>query len=56
MKLREGWSLSKPVASEFANKNAMNITIGWYLDNGPWWRNIKSGEYQEYYARMYGGR
>ncbi|MBO6158955.1 MAG: dTDP-glucose 4,6-dehydratase [Firmicutes bacterium] len=31
-------------------------TITWYLDNRSWWENIVSGEYQNYYARMYGNR
>ena len=31
-------------------------TVQWYLDNRPWWENIVSGEYQNYYERMYGGR
>ncbi|MDR1954245.1 MAG: dTDP-glucose 4,6-dehydratase [Clostridiales Family XIII bacterium] len=31
-------------------------TIKWYLDNKPWWEEIVSGEYQAYYAKMYGGR
>ncbi len=31
-------------------------TIRWYLDNRPWWEEIISGEYQEYYGRMYGNR
>lgn len=31
-------------------------TIRWYLDNRPWWEEIISGEYQEYYGRMYGER
>lgn len=29
-------------------------TIQWYLDNHSWWENIISGEYREYYSRMYG--
>lgn len=29
-------------------------TIRWYLDNKPWWENIISGEYQNYYKKMYG--
>ncbi len=29
-------------------------TVQWYLDNRPWWEEIVSGEYREYYARMYG--
>lgn len=28
-------------------------TIQWYLDNRSWWENIISGEYQNYYAKMY---
>ena len=31
-------------------------TIRWYLDNRPWWEEIVSGEYRDYYERMYGGR
>lgn len=31
-------------------------TIDWYLDNRTWWENIISGEYQEYYEKMYGDR
>lgn len=31
-------------------------TIRWYLDNKDWWQRILSGEYQRYYARMYGAR
>lgn len=31
-------------------------TIRWYLDNKNWWQRILSGEYQSYYARMYGAR
>lgn len=31
-------------------------TIEWYLENEAWLRNIISGEYKSYYARMYGNR
>lgn len=31
-------------------------TITWYLNNRPWWEKIKSGEYLEYYERIYGNR
>ncbi len=31
-------------------------TIKWYLDNKKWWQNILSGEYQDYYEKMYGKR
>lgn len=28
-------------------------TIKWYMNNEEWWRNIKSGEYLEYYKKQY---
>ncbi len=31
-------------------------TIKWYLDNKEWWQEIISGEYQNYYEKMYGNR
>lgn len=31
-------------------------TIRWYLDNKDWWENIISGEYQDYYKKMYENR
>jgi len=31
-------------------------TIKWYLENREWWENIISGEYQNYYEKMYGDR
>jgi len=31
-------------------------TIDWYLNNRAWWEKIISGEYRDYYERMYGNR
>lgn len=31
-------------------------TIAWYLENRKWWEEIISGEYQNYYTKMYGRR
>lgn len=31
-------------------------TIQWYLDNKDWWENIISGEYANYFEKMYGER
>ena len=31
-------------------------TINWYLDNQDWIENVKTGEYQEYYNKLYGNR
>jgi dTDP-glucose 4,6-dehydratase len=37
-------------------EDGIQKTIRWYLDNRLWWEEIISGEYQEYYGRMYGER
>ena len=29
-------------------------TVRWYLENQSWWEEIISGEYRDYYSRMYG--
>ncbi len=39
---------------ETAFKDGIKRTIQWYLDNKGWWENIVSGEYQNYYEKMYG--
>ena len=31
-------------------------TIKWYLKNKEWWESIISGEYKDYYAKMYGDK
>lgn len=31
-------------------------TIDWYLNNESWWKNIITGDYMEYYEKMYGNR
>jgi dTDP-glucose 4,6-dehydratase len=28
-------------------------TVEWYKNNQAWWKNVKSGEYQEYYKKQY---
>ena len=37
-------------------EDGINKTIDWYLENKAWWEKIISGEYQNYYAQMYGNR
>ena len=37
-------------------EDGIEQTINWYLENREWWERIVSGEYQEYYRKMYGGR
>lgn len=34
----------------------IKMTIKWYCDNHSWWENIISGDYKDYYAKMYGNR
>jgi dTDP-glucose 4,6-dehydratase len=31
-------------------------TVRWYLDNQEWWRRVRSGDWNDYYARQYGDR
>lgn len=37
-------------------EDGIRRTVRWYLENRPWWEHIINGEYQKYYARMYGNR
>ena len=37
-------------------EDGIGRTINWYLTNQGWWKTIISGEYQNYYAKMYNGR
>ncbi len=37
-------------------EDGIRKTIKWYLENRKWWETILSGEYRNYYERMYGGR
>ena len=37
-------------------EDGIKKTIQWYLDNREWWQTIISGEYQNYYEKMYSNR
>ncbi|GEA14654.1 dTDP-glucose 4,6-dehydratase [Moorella sp. E308F] len=37
-------------------EQGLKETIRWYCENRDWWRKIKSGEYRDYYRRMYAAR
>ena len=37
-------------------QDGIKKTITWYLENRQWWEEIISGEYQNYYEKMYGKR
>ncbi len=41
---------------ETAFKDGIKRTIEWYLNNREWWENIISGDYQNYYEKMYGDK
>jgi dTDP-glucose 4,6-dehydratase len=35
-------------------KEGLRRTVSWYRENEGWWGPIRSGEYREYYERLYG--
>lgn len=35
-------------------QDGIKKTISWYVEHRDWWKKIISGEYQDYYQRMYG--
>ena len=37
-------------------EDGIKKTIKWYLENREWWETIISGEYQNYYEKMYAHR
>lgn len=45
-----GW---KPI---YTFNTGIQETIEWYLTNKDWWQNILSGEYKNYFDKMYGNR
>ena len=36
--------------------DGIKMTIAWYLENRQWWETILSGEYRDYYEKMYANR
>jgi dTDP-glucose 4,6-dehydratase len=45
-----GWS------PRWSLDEGLRSTVDWYANNPEWWKKIKSGEFAEYYAKMYGER
>ena len=41
---------------EYTFERGIEETIQWYLDNTDWTNQVKSGQYQEYYEKMYADR
>lgn len=38
---------------QYTFETGLKQTIDWYLENRPWWENILSGDYQNYYKQQY---
>ena len=34
-------------------EEGLKMTVDWYANNRPWWEKIKSGEFKDYYRKMY---
>jgi dTDP-glucose 4,6-dehydratase len=45
-----GWRNQVPFA------DGLRQTVAWFVANEPWWRAIKSGDWDAYYERQYGHR
>ncbi len=43
-------------APKVSFEEGIDLTIRWYQDHQEWWQKIKTGEYLEYYRRMYQNR
>ena len=41
---------------EYSFEQGLEATVRWYLDNDEWLDGVTSGDYMNYYARMYGDR
>jgi dTDP-glucose 4,6-dehydratase len=42
--------------AEFTFENAIQDTVKWYIKNEHWWKEIISGDYQNYYKMQYSSR
>lgn len=41
---------------DYSHEQAIRATVRWYVDNRWWWEPIRSGEFKQYYERVYGSR
>ncbi len=41
---------------DFTHEEAIRATVRWYVENRWWWEPIRSGEFRDYYERVYGSR
>jgi dTDP-glucose 4,6-dehydratase len=42
-----GWS------AQTTFEQGLKLTVDWYIEHRSWWENVRSGEYKEYYRKMY---
>ena len=50
LELELGWRPQVSIAE------GLELTVKWYLDNQQWLDSVTSGEYMNYYEKMYGNR
>ena len=41
---------------DYSHEEALRMTARWYMHNQWWWEPIRSGEFRDYYHRVYGSR
>ena len=41
---------------DYTHEQALRATAAWYANNRWWWEPIRSGEFKEFYQRLYGNR
>jgi len=41
---------------EISFENGLETTVDWYLNNQEWLKHVTSGEYLQYYTKMYENR
>ncbi|MCG8402013.1 MAG: dTDP-glucose 4,6-dehydratase [Firmicutes bacterium] len=39
----------------YSFREALKLTVNWYLAHPDWWKRVKSGSYRQYYQEWYGG-
>lgn len=45
-----------PVANKPVLSCGREATVRWYRENRSWWEQVKGGEFQTYYQKMYADR
>lgn len=41
-------------APKVSFEEGLQKTVRWYLDHKPWWQEVKSGDYKDFYKKYYG--